>query len=71
MHKPIPQIRYDKPTNCEVCNSNIDFAGSGYVTVSGEFVCLNCINYLQGDRDDQSYISCEEKTRNSNGVILA
>ena len=71
MYKSIPQIRnVDEVMNCEICNSNIDFAGSKYVSASGEVTCLKCIEYLQGDRDDQSYVSSLEKTRNSKGGII-
>ena len=57
-------------TNCEICDARIDFAGSIYKSNSGEDVCLKCITIERGSRDDLSYISSAEKTRNSMGVVI-
>ena len=71
MQKPISTIRnVDEVTNCEVCTNDIDYAGSKYVTESGEVVCAKCISFVRGSRDDQSYISPTETKLNSQGVML-
>ena len=55
---------------CEICGKPIYFAGSGYVSESNEFLCLDCITYQRGSRDELSYISEVEKIRNSEGMII-